>query len=835
MVTCMKIPTIFSRIGFSKLKALPHLALALPLLLMGCSENTHEEKEYSAQVVRTEYGIPHITAHSWGSLGYGYGYAYSQDNFCVAMKEIVRANGESARYLGEDGSIGEDFVYKLYNTDDYIRDRYLADQDFADLIAGFTAGMNRYLDETGVDALAEGDEGCRGAEWVRRLNDTDLGKLLRKLMLRASTDALAEFISAQDGPDDPAVIAARSKAKKLPFEPQDWLLAGAGLEQLLPKPEELGSNAYAIGGNQTRNGLGLLLGNPHFPWQGTNRFYMAHLTIPGVYDVMGASLHGFPLVNIGFNRDIAWSHTVSTGRRFTLYELELDPDDPMKYVYGGELRDIETQTVSAERLLPSGEVETVEHTFYLSHYGPVIDLSEPAGFDFLAEWPIAGLGSVFAVRDANLYNSRSFQTWRGMGTATNVEEVLAAMANIGIPWVNTLAADREGNAFYADISTIPHVTQAQVDSCINGIVPPLLTDSGLFTLDGSDPACEWGNDGDSPEAGIFGFSSLPKIVTRDYVANANDSYWLSNPDHLLEGFSPIIGEEQVAQTLRTRLTFTQAEQRIAGTDGLGAPGFDVPTLQQLTLGNRNIAAEMVLDDVLTICNSVADWSSEALSNDYLAQNPAAMPQACSVLGAWDRLSTIDSVGPHVFQEFWFALVDPTDGDIDPLVEEEQLWAVAFDAAAPVTTPNTLNTGDADVVMAVKTALAMSVDSWLVEGIPLDRPWGQVQFSPRNGENIPIHGGSKKFSFSVITADRVEGEGYSDIRHGNSIIQTVGWDGSDCPDAFAILTYSQSTDPASPHYADMTRLYSAKGWVDVPFCDQDISAQQIGEVLDLVRD
>ena len=133
-------------------------------------------------------------------------------------------------------------------------------------------------------------------------------------------------------------------------------------------------------------------------------------------------------------------------------------------------------------------------------------------------------------------------------------------------------------------------------------------------------------------------------------------------------------------------------------------------------------------------------------------------------------------------------------------------------------------------MAVKTALASGVDTLTSAGIPLDRPWGEVQYAPRNGENIPIHGASGAFSFAVISANLVEDEGYSDIRAGNSYLQTIGWDGSECPDAYAILTYSQSTDPASPHYADMTRLYSNKEWVDMPFCEADIRAQQIGPAL-----
>lgn len=794
------------------------IAILMPSVLGGCIDNDSDDAAtYSAEVVRTEYGIPHVTAHSWGSLGYGYGYAYSQDNFCVMMREIVVSNGNAARYL--DGNIDNDFVYKLYNTDEYIREQFTSNADFSDLVAGFTAGANRYLAETGVDGLPEGDEGCRNAEWVRPLNDTDLGKLLRKLTLRASTDPLARLISAQDGPDQPMLAEAR-RQRYLNQTAAPLQIASAGLEALLPKPEEFGSNAYAIGGNQTTNGMGLLLGNPHFPWTGSNRFYMVHLTIPDEYDVMGASLHGFPLVNVGFNKDIAWSHTVSTGQRFTIYELTVDPSDPLKYIYDGESRDIETETVTAERVLEDGSVETVDHTFYISHFGPIVDLSAAAGVPLLADWPTA-LGTIYAVRDANLYNTRGFDTWSEMGKATNLDELLQATATIGNPWTNTIAVDSAGNSAYADISTIPHVTQDQFDTCIQGFVAPLLTENGLVTLDGSTSACEWGTDPDSPEPGIMGFSGLPKLVNRDYAANANDSYWLSNPAELLTDFSPIIGREEVEQSLRTRLTFQQAQERIAGVDGLGIPGFDVSKLQQVALSSRNIAAEMTLDDVLPICDSVVDWSTEPLTDDYIAENPDLMPQACTVLSNWDRHSNLESVGAHVFFEFWRNVLDLT-GD--------ERWLVAFDATAPVTTPNTLNIGDADVVMAMKTALAQGVDTLAEAGIPLDRPWGQVQFAPRNGENIPIHGSSSAFSFTVISSRLVDGEGYSDIRAGNSYIHTVGWDGSACPDAYAILTYSQSTDPASPHYADMTRLYSAKDWVDMPFCEEDVSAQQISSML-----
>ena len=69
----------------------------------------------------------------------------------------------------------------------------------------------------------------------------------------------------------------------------------------------------------------MVLGNPHFPWRGRYRFTQFHLTIPGKYDVAGAGLIGSPVVNIGWNKDVAWSHTVSTAYRFTPYEYKTVP------------------------------------------------------------------------------------------------------------------------------------------------------------------------------------------------------------------------------------------------------------------------------------------------------------------------------------------------------------------------------------------------------------------------------------------------------------------------------------------------------------------------------
>lgn len=781
---------------------------------------------YSADIVWTQYGIPHITADDWGSLGYGVGYSYARENFCTIMREYVFAAGESSRYLGEEGDLDSDFVMKLYNSD--ARIARMIEEDLADYIIenleGYVAGINRHLSETGVDNLAEGEEGCRGAAWVREIDLNDVVRLIHRTVLVASGQPLAGFMVAAD-PGDMLAANNASNSSANPAggsfnTPDESAVSRKKVEQLLaqtltkeqfvtglnmPGPEMIGSNAYAIGEEASQTDSGILFGNPHFPWQGQQRFFMFHTTMGDEYDIIGAALGGLPAPVIGFNKNIAWSHTVSTGQRFTFYELTLNPENSMEYLYDDEFREMTAETVSAEFLQPDGSTLTMEHTFYFSHYGAILDLG---GINsLLGGWPNAA-GTLITYRDGNLENMRGLEQWINMGKASNIGEFTTALKDLGIPWVNTIAADRYGDAFYGDISVVPNVSSAQYSNCVRGLLQPLVTDFGRLTMDGSDPECEWGAD-EGVVPGIFGYDSLPKLETRGYGGNANDSYWLSTPGMLLEGFSPIIGSERVEQSRRTRATFAQAEARLAGTDGLGDPGFSIDTVRELSYGATNHTATLVLDGILSVCAGLDDDPMAGLSLEQ---------EACAVLGGWDRTHKVDSVGGHVFYELWRVLRSAPD-----------LFATPFDPADPVNTPRDLNVGEPMLVAVIEGALTSAVEVLSDAGIELDAPWGDVQFDEKNGVRYPIHGGSGDMMFSVITSPLVDGEGYSAIRHGNSYIQAVTWNESDCPDAYAILTYSQSTDPASAHYADATDLYSKGGWIDMPLCAADQDAQEINRM------
>ena len=778
---------------------------------------------YRAEIRRTEYGIPHVRADDWGSLGYGYGYAYAQDNFCVAMRAFVSAASRSTEFFRPaDGNLASDFVLRLlFGTREQFRANYLSDSSARALLLteGYAAGMNRYLRDTGAANLPAGDEGCRDADWVYEIDAVDVWMRMFRILLSGSSDQsiIRRAIFAVAGPDGTAATGGFNRSERMELE------RAVRRQRHAFQTGGLGSNALAVGRDLSQTGKGLLLGNPHRGWSGPGGFHQVHLTLPGEYDVAGAALHGMPWVGIGFNGDLAWTHTTSFAARFTLYELQLNPDNPMQYRYEDDWRDITTEDATIRVRLEDGTLEERTHTFYRSHFGPIVSLEEIT--PLLGTWPLP-TGSLLTLRDANApRNTAALDQYLTMGQASSLAEFTEALTGIGVPVFHTLAADRHGDAFYGEVAGVPRVTDRQLDVCATALGRLLAsaTNNALTVLDGSSRACEWGEDPDSPpNSNLYGYEARPRLLTTDYVGNGNDSYWLSNADRPLTGYPLVfgwLGRENTQQSLRTRIGHLMVRERRTATDGLDpAPGFTLDSLKALMYRNRVYGAEIVLDDVLALCEGVGIQSAEE----------ARARRACSVLAAWDRKVDPDSRGAQVFTEFWRRIHRELGSEFGLLIDSRSFWEVDFDPADPLNTPRGIDRSQSDNRELVVEALSGAVQALDAAGVALDAPWREVQVVVRNGVQIPVHGGDPRAGvYGAISAGL--GDGRYTPWSGNSYLQAVTWD-DECPVADTVLAPSQSSDPESPHHADQTELYSRKEWVLFPYCEAEIEAAQIGETV-----
>ena len=484
------------------------------------------------------------------------------------------------------------------------------------------------------------------------------------------------------------------------------------------------------------------------------------------------------------------------------------------------MRDIVPVDITIQVLLEDGTLEPREFTFYESHFGPIVNLRGIS--DFLDGWPLFN-GSLLAFRDANrLTGTRGIEQWINKGKATDLDGYIQALSTIGNPVFHEIAADRNGEVFYGELSAVPFITQEQLDTCVNGIIGPLLRDATtgvIISLDGSTSACEWGEDPEAPEGtNLYGASQLPQLRTRDYVGNSNNSYWLSNAQQPIEGFPTImgpVGHEGQQQFLRTRIGHLMVEERKNATDGLSeTPLFDLETTKGLMYANRVYGAEATLDDMLQLCDS-EDESVVAV---------------CTVLSLWDRRVDLESQGAQLFTEIWSYLRSRLGTGFQGVIANDNFWRVDYDSLDPLNTPSGIDLEISSNQTLVLDAMVQALANLEANGVEPDAPWSEVQFLERNGENVPIHGGDGGMGvYGAISAGLSQG-GYVNPRSGNSYIQAVTWDESECPIADVILVPSQSTDPDSPYFADQTKLYSDKRWVRFPFCEEDIEANQVGDTL-----
>lgn len=800
-------------------------------LLAGCfgGGDGDGSSRYSAEIRRTTMGVPHIKADDWGSLGYGFGLAQAQDNLCTIAESFVTYRGERARWFGPDallsssGTAGRprnldaDFFHRhVLSSEAVAAFRGAQPADVATLIEGFVAGYNRQVADLKA-GKASGHAACASAGWLQPATTDDVYRRLYATNFAGGYSNFVPQIANALAPAAATPTAAPARVAALSRQQRRAIArAFAQLPLQVGGEEGVGSNMYGFGADASD--VPLLLGNPHWYWRGPDRFYQAQLTIPGKLNVSGASFLGVPLVLIGFNDNVAWSHTVSTARRFGFFQLTLVSGEPTAYLKDGVRVPMAARNITVQSLGADGTLSEVTRTLYTSEYGPLVNLASlnPA---------LAWTGSTaFAIRDINAGNYRTFRNWMRWSQAESLE----AFAQIqreeaAIPWVNTVAVGRgDARAWYADIGAMPNVSPQQVASCTTPFgqaVASALPRVPFF--DGSRAACEWQTDADSRQPGAIGASRMPSLLRRDYVANMNDSYWLANPAEPLTGYPDIIGPAGTqAQSLRTRLGHLMVQRRLAGTDGYAGNKATPEVLQQMVLDSRVLTAELFKDAALAaVCNG-SPAAPITLSADPLtgtAISPAVnvdVALACSTLAAWNGRGTADARGTHVWDEFMSRA---------QRMPAAQLYTVPFSAADPLNTPRGLNTADPT---ALRQAFAAAVYRVQQSGFAVDAPRSQVLFATRNGERIGLFGGCGANGYFTIACSekRIEQGGYSmdEDPNGNSYMQIVAFQPGGVQ-AHTFLTFSLSDDPASPHHADYTRRYAAGQWLRVPFTEAEIAA------------
>src|SRR3954464_2481480 len=158
---------------------------------------------YEADIQRTEYGLPHIKASSYGSLGFDFGHAFAEDDICTMADTYATVDAARSRYFGPNGTyrsrgnasepdnLDSDFFWQKIIDSGVVEDLMARKPPLGPLpvvkeaLKGYVAGYNHYLRQVG-GAGGLSDPPCRGKEWVHPITLATEERRLYQLLLLAS-------------------------------------------------------------------------------------------------------------------------------------------------------------------------------------------------------------------------------------------------------------------------------------------------------------------------------------------------------------------------------------------------------------------------------------------------------------------------------------------------------------------------------------------------------------------------------------------------------------------------------------------------------------------------
>jgi acyl-homoserine-lactone acylase len=249
---------------------------------------------------------------------------------------------------------------------------------------------------------------------------------------------------------------------------------------------------------------------------------------------------------------------------------------------------------------------------------------------------------------------------------------------------------------------------------------------------------------------------------------------------------------------------------------------DLATLEDIGLSSQIYSAELARASVISsLC---------ALPSVPSGSGPVNTADACTALTAWDGKDNLNSKGGHIWREFWRNVSGgPLPVQLASL--NNNYWVTPFSSNDPVNTPNTLNVA----LPTVQKAFGDAINTVTSSGFAFDATMGSLQHPCCIDKSIPIFGGEDfEGAFTVVDGTNVikaasngDPGGYN-VPYGNSYIQAVTWDAKGAV-AEGFITYSESTDPANPHFSDYTREYSAKRWHRFPYHEAEVRAAEVSRI------
>ena len=379
------------------MKKIIFLLFAISICFKGYSQINPDHIE----IIRDNYGVPHIYAATDPEVAYGFAWAQAEDHFKLIQEGYLAGNGLLGKLIGLKGA-GADFLTQLIQSEETV-DKYYntLDKKFIALAEAFAEGLNAYSKKHPEEILE------------KKLFPLTVKKLLRYTQLQL-------FISNEA---DKLVSGIVNNSLSWPYKIEE---------------ASKGSNFIAVSRNRTGSDETFLAINTHQPLEGPTSWYEAHLVSEEGTNIIGAAFPGTPCILTGANEYLGWTHTVNYPDKADVYALQMHPKKKDVYLVDGKPYTLEKFKAKLT-LKFLGINIPIKKKFYKSIYGPT--LKNKTG--------------VYSVRTPSTTNITAIEQWWKMNKATNFSEFYEALEMKALPGYNIGYADRNDTIFYISNGKIP--------------------------------------------------------------------------------------------------------------------------------------------------------------------------------------------------------------------------------------------------------------------------------------------------------------------------------------------------------------------------------------------
>lgn len=723
---------------------------------------------HDVEVVRDNWGVPHIYADSIDDLFFANGFVHAQDRFWQMEVRRRLESGLLSEAFGA-GSLGQDTFTRQIGLKRGVDDVYKSLDDETRLILdSYAAGVNAWI-ETHRDrmpiefSLAQHTpEPWKATDIIGRgmaYNQSGIwpSKLFRARLIAEVGRENAEILDPLDPPQSfeaPEGLDYSWIGREAAFGHFRFF----GFPERLLHSSYIGSNSWTVDGFASASGGPLHCSDPHMAVGHPSNWFEIHLCGAG-FDVMGGSAPGTPGVVIGHNRDVVWGLTNASANVQDVYVEEFDPANPTRYRHGDGWREAEIET----HQIPVRGGDPVELEVRITHHGPVVHESEDRRLGLAVAWNglmDEGPPSMFL---PILKHNR----------ARDVDEFAQIIEeNWNAPAMNFVFAGRDGRIRRISASRYPIRNKG----------------NGLLPAPGWDPDYDW--------KGLGGAAEMPKeIGKRNHVILSANEKTTTDASVLQTSseWDPGFRANRIREFLAGRRKMTVDDMAELQTDYTSLPARElVPWL---------LSIEAETDDEKLAHDLLAGWDFRLNPDSVAAVVYETALRKCFFILFREKL------GDDVFANYLESSRSPLLALLNLLMSPDEYWMGSLGDGDPLKGREYL----------LRKALAEAIGECrekLGED-PLEWRWGRLHTMYLQ------HGAARSKSLRRLfnigpfemggDIHTVNNTGAS-FRFGHRQVACASYrhvvDMGDLDNSRSVHIQGQSGQPESPHFDDLAMLYTA---------------------------